>query len=190
MVEDPTVYTLVRGIYPKLSEESCQLLLKWQEKLKEVNRPNWTETMLSIAFEMAKKSPDAQSQYGAVICNEHNEIISTGYNGHMRDIDDRFLPNLRPEKYDWMIHAEHNAILSCARQGKSTLGATVYVTGLPCLQCFEYMWQCGIRKIVYAGGNVSAMQSNKDSELKTEIFRWLTASRLEVEEYKFENPEK
>ena len=92
-----------------------------------------------MAFDVSKRSCDGQSQCGCVLTTKTHEILATGYNGFMRDIDDTRLPNLRPEKYPWMIHAEHNAILSCARQGKSTLGATAYVTGEPCIYCLQYL---------------------------------------------------
>ena len=35
-------------------------------------------------------------------------------------------------KYPFMIHAEANAIYNAVRQGKSTQGMRVYVTGKPC----------------------------------------------------------
>ena len=49
-----------------------------------------------------------------------------------------------------MIHAEANAIYNCAREGKSTLGATAYITAAPCTSCLQMLWQCGVKKIFFS----------------------------------------
>ena len=49
-----------------------------------------------------------------------------------------------------MIHAEANAIYNCAREGKSTLGATAYITAPPCTTCLQMLWQCGINEILFS----------------------------------------
>lgn len=97
----------------------------------------------------SRKSHDPQTQCGCVIVKDQT-VISTGYNGFIRDIDDKVLANTRPAKYNFMIHAEINAIINCARQGKSTIGSTIYVTGQPCNTCLQYIWQAGILRIVYS----------------------------------------
>ena len=153
---------------------------KWQSSNHEINRPSWTELMLKLAKEISKRSHDSQTQHGSVICNQDNEIISTGYNGFISGVDDSVLPNTRPEKYEWMIHSENNAIINCARQGKSTKNATIYVTGMPCLQCLQYIWQAGIKKVIY-GNQQSHMQQSQDSKLKSAAILYLTG--LEIEEY-------
>jgi|15BtaG_2_1085339.scaffolds.fasta_scaffold00003_122 dCMP deaminase len=131
-------------------------------------RPDWTSQFILHAFHCSLRSHDAQTQCGAVLVASDNTIISDGYNGFIRGIDDNKLPNLRPtkpkdygnptqDKYIFMIHSEHNAILNAARQGKSTLGATVYVTGEPCCNCLQYMIQAGITKIVFTNVNKANM---------------------------------
>lgn len=148
-------------------------------------RPSWTEFFMDIALSVSKRSPDAETQCGAVIVSPSNEIITTGYNGHMRDIPNDVLPNLRPDKYDWMIHAEHNAILSCARQGKSPRGATIYVTHEPCINCYQDMWQVGIKEIVYRD-KTTHKEANKHSECLVEVFKSLTADHLTIKALKSE----
>lgn len=111
---------------------------------------------LMEAHHWSKRSHDAETQCGAVIVSKDYTILSTGYNGFIREVNDNILPNIRQpdingiSKYDFMIHAEHNAILNCVRQGKSPVGSTVYITGPPCNWCLQYMWQVSIRKIVYS----------------------------------------
>lgn len=125
------------------------------------NRPNWDQHYLHLAQETAKRSHDSQTQHGCILVNNDHEIITTGYNGFIRDIDDSILPNKRPDKYPFMIHAEHNAVLNAARQGRSTLGATAYITGEPCTQCLQILWQAGIHTIK-CGTKQSHMQQNDE----------------------------
>lgn len=119
---------------------------KYQKKIEKIP---WDHTFLLEALSWSKRSHDAQTQHGCVIVKD-KRILSTGYNGFIRDIDDTMLPNLRPYKYDFFIHAEQNAILNCTKHGVSTDGSTVYVTAHPCVTCFQMLWQAGIARIVYS----------------------------------------
>lgn len=122
-----------------------------KEKLRiEKNRLSWDEFFLLQALLVSLRSHDPQTQCGCVLVSNNNTILSTGYNGFIRYFDDKVLPNLRPYKYDFMIHAEHNAILNCAMNGISTNNAKAYITGMPCNNCLQYMWQAGIKKIIFS----------------------------------------
>uniref|UniRef100_A0A6M3LDS0 Putative CMP/dCMP deaminase zinc-binding n=1 Tax=viral metagenome TaxID=1070528 RepID=A0A6M3LDS0_9ZZZZ len=156
------------------------LIEQWKKYQEPIERPSWKDLMMGLAYFVSTRSHDAQTQCGAVLCNQDNEIISTGYNGFIRGVDDNVLPNLRPDKYEYMIHSEHNAILNCARQGKSTKDTTIYVTGMPCLQCLQYIWQAGIKKVIHCNQQTN-MQQSDESKAKSEIILSLTG--LEIEEY-------
>ena len=109
----------------------------------------WDNIFFSEAVLWSRRSHDSETQCGCVLV-KNKTCIATGYNGFMRDIDDSSLPNKRPEKYPYMIHAEANAIYNCAREGKSTLGATAYITAAPCTSCLQMLWQCGVKKILFS----------------------------------------
>ena len=117
--------------------------------------PNWDEYLIIQAFVAAQRSPDLQTKCGCVIVNEKKQILSQGYNGFPRGVDDSTLPKTRPDKYDWMIHAEVNAILNT----NANLDECVaYITTKPCFNCTLLMWQSGIREIVYScNGHVPSM---------------------------------
>lgn len=106
------------------------------------------------------RSHDAQTKHGCVLVR-NKTVLSTGYNGFISEIDDTQLPNIRPYKYDFMVHAEHNAILNCACNGVSTLGAQAYITGAPCNNCLQYMWQAGINEIIYSDFTNTKMLENE-----------------------------
>lgn len=120
----------------------------------------WDNVFLLDAIFWSRKSHDPQTQCGCVIAADDRTQISYGYNGFIRGIDNSKLPNTRPEKYPFMIHAEANAIYNAIRQGKSVMGATAYITGKPCVNCLQMMYQCGILEVVYTNVSNSKMTEN------------------------------
>jgi dCMP deaminase len=70
-----------------------------------------------------------------------------GYNGFPRGLDDKLLPNTRPEKYPWMIHAERNALSNCVVRPDNGIA---YVTGQCCNDCVMALWQEGVTRVFMA----------------------------------------
>lgn len=104
---------------------------------------------MHIAETTAKKSHDAETKVGAILINtKTGAILASGYNGFVRGAPDDSLPNNRPDKYDYMIHAEQNLICNCARHGISMNDCIVVCTMSPCARCMRYLWQCGITTII------------------------------------------
>lgn len=108
----------------------------------------WDLRFMRIAdLEIAQWSKDRSSKVGAVIV-KNRQIISTGYNGLPRGCDDEVeARHERPEKYNWFIHAEPNAIINAARQGASTLDCDMYLNWFPCDQCAGFIVQAGIKRL-------------------------------------------
>lgn len=52
-------------------------------------------------------------------------------------------------EYGRMVHAEMNAITDAARSRKSTQGATLYCTTMPCHLCTKLVIASGIKRVVY-----------------------------------------
>lgn len=52
-------------------------------------------------------------------------------------------------EYGRITHAEMSALMDAARLGRSTLGATIYVTTFPCHNCAKHLIGAGIKRIVY-----------------------------------------
>ncbi len=146
----------------------------------EIVRPSWDDILLSKALLAAKRSPDAQTQCGCVITDKHHRELGSGYNGFPRDVDDSMLPNMRPSKYPWMIHSEVNAILNCSSRTDDMIA---YITGSPCHQCTCFMWQAGVREIVYIPGSHAVMCIDKEMDENIEIMKYLTKGRLKWREY-------
>lgn len=111
---------------------------------------NWEERYLDLAKQISGWSKDPSRQIGAVIVGDKGQIISQGYNGFPRGIDDgEDRLNDRLTKYKYVVHAEANAIYNAIHNGASTDGATMYITGLPvCHECAKAIIQTGIKKVV------------------------------------------
>lgn len=111
---------------------------------------NWKDYFRNIAQQVKLKSKDINTQIGAVVVGENNEIVSTGYNSFPRGIDDKIVERQeRPEKYYWFEHAERNALYNAALIGVSTKGCTMYLTcGVPCSDCARGIINSGIKKVV------------------------------------------
>jgi len=128
------------------------------------NRINWDTLWMTMVFAVAQRSIDKQTKCGTVLIGEDNHFISMGYNSFPRDCIDESLPRTRPEKYKIIIHSEVNAIANAVNR-KELKGATAYITGYPCSNCFSVMLNAGIKKIIY-GPSGSHCISQDDIRLR------------------------
>lgn len=122
------------------------------ESMKKYDNISWDEYFMGMAVLSALRSKDPNTKVGAVIVSPDNKVISIGYNGMPRQIDEEKLSWNRGEgldsKYLYVCHAEFNAILN-TQMGGTLKGATLYVTLFPCNECAKAVIQTGIKEIVY-----------------------------------------
>ena len=52
-------------------------------------------------------------------------------------------------EYGRVVHAEMEAILSCSRNGLSTVGTALYCTTFPCHNCAKHIVAAGVERVVY-----------------------------------------
>jgi dCMP deaminase len=109
---------------------------------------DWDRYFLGIAVAASVKSKDPRCQVGAVIVSKDRLILSTGFNGFARGVDDdeKLLADV-PEKLKVICHAEANAVVNAARIGVALEDATIYVTKFPCLACCNTIIQAGIKRV-------------------------------------------
>jgi dCMP deaminase len=117
----------------------------------------WDKYHLNIAEAVRQKSKDPSSKIGAVLVDHNRAVISTGFNGFPIGIDETEATRWeRPIKYQYVCHAERNAIALAARRGTPTEGATLYMVGMgpptmPCTECAKMIIQAGIVRVVARG---------------------------------------
>ena len=113
---------------------------------------SWDEYFMGIASLSALRSKDPSTQVGACVVDQDHKVVSIGYNGMPRRIEDDVLPWGHGEgldsKYLYVCHAEFNAILN-TRNGSALNGCSIYVTLFPCNECAKAIIQVGIREVVY-----------------------------------------
>lgn len=104
----------------------------------------WHYRHMDAARLVASWSKDPSTKVGARIVDDKYRVISEGFNGPPRGVNDD--PTIdRETKLRRTIHAEKNAILFAQRD---LTGATLYVTHYPCSQCAAFIVQAGIKAVV------------------------------------------
>jgi dCMP deaminase len=133
---------------------------------------------MKTAETFAELSHAKRLHVGAIIVKD-DRIISIGYNGMPAGWDNNC-------EFDWtdpqtkqtslvtrpeVLHAETNAIAKLAKSSDSGLGATLFVTHSPCLDCAKLVYQSGIGRVIY-----------RDSYRSNSGVDFLQKSGIEVEQ--------
>ena len=148
---------------------------------KRQNYINWDEYFMGVALLAAQRSKDPSTQVGACIVDDNNKILSTGYNGFPYGCSDDDYPwnrdeNLGETKYQFVVHAELNAILNAS--GKNLYGSKVYVALFPCNECAKAIIQSGIKEVIYLSDKYHDTPSTKASR------RMLTSAGVKLTQLK------
>ncbi len=110
---------------------------------------NWDKRWMDLVNLVASWSKDRSTGVGAVIVDDRNTVISLGWNGFPRKInDDMDARHERPAKYSWTSHAEENCVCNAASKGVATVGCRMYITWYPCAPCARMIIQAGIVELI------------------------------------------
>jgi len=136
-------------------------------------KPKFQKLYNNIAHEVAKMSHARRLQVGVVIVKD-DRVISMGYNGmpagwenNCENVESTFDERDTYHSTDWkfndedkkyyrlktkpeVLHAESNAIAKLAKSSDSGLGADIFVTHAPCMECAKLIFQSGIRRVFYS----------------------------------------
>ena len=118
-------------------------------------KQKYVDMYMDWAARCAQLSHAVRLQVGAVIVKD-DSVISYGYNGMPAGWDN----NCEDEIIDntWMVtlktkpevlHAESNAIAKLAKSNNSGLGAEIFITHAPCIECAKLIYQSGISNVYY-----------------------------------------
>lgn len=102
---------------------------------------------LKMARIWAENSYCVRRRVGALIVKD-KMIISDGYNGTPQGFEN-ICEQEDGKTKPYVLHAEANAITKVAKSSNSSLGATLYVTASPCIECAKLIIQSGIVRVVY-----------------------------------------
>lgn len=114
-----------------------------------MNRPDWDLFYMNMAIAACTRSSDARTKHAAIFVGPDHHFLSFGYNNPTNNMDDLTIGSNPEIKYDYMIHAEPNAITNAAKMGIPIRGSTCYVTGKSCYKCIALLARCGCERVVY-----------------------------------------
>lgn len=163
---------------------------------------SWQKYFIDMADLVASKSKDPSTKVGAVIVGDDNEVLSTGFNGFPRGVtetaphpevgnyahDAQLHPERweRPKKYEFVEHAERNAIYNAARSGIRLKGATMFLNWepYPCNECAKAVIQAGIKRVIGPNRPFPGKGGHWEDSLNTarEMLREAGVMLLEVKE--------
>lgn len=117
--------------------------------MKRTNYISWDDLFMGIAEISSKRSKDPKTQAGVCIVNRKNRLVSIGYNGLTEGMIDDTFPWDTDEKYDYVIHAEENAILNSTVDLFDCVMYLYTSRGYyPCCDCAKSIVQSGIKEVV------------------------------------------
>lgn len=141
----------------------------------------WDYRYLELAKKVSTWSKDPSTQCAAVIVDTENKIVSTGFNGFPKYVNDNIHRYKdRDLKYQLVIHSEINALLQAKR---SVNGFSIYsFPMIPCIRCCVTLIQAGIKKIVTCPLS-KELDLRWDSTLCEEILREANIELIYINSY-------
>ena len=114
------------------------------------------DAYMDVAERFAQLSSATRLQVGAIVVKD-DRIISIGYNGMPTGWDNCCEDTIHHHDLGTctavtkaeVLHAETNAIAKLAKSGESGLGAKMFVTYAPCIDCAKLVYQSGIATVYY-----------------------------------------
>ena len=119
-------------------------------------KQKYIDLYMDWATRAAELSHARRLHVGAVVVKD-DTVISYGYNGMPAGWDN----NCEDEIYQQdgtvgtktkaeVLHAESNAIAKLAKSHNSGLGADIFITHAPCIECSKLIYQSGIRRVYFS----------------------------------------
>lgn len=126
------------------------------------------ESTHQVYFDLCRRasqaSTDRDTQVGCVIV-KGSAVLVRGCNTLPEGLDDPTGErSVRPGKYEWIEHAERNAIYCAARTGIAVADARIYVELMPCVECARAIIQAGISEIIVSAERMARYESDKYSK--------------------------
>ena len=143
-----------------------------------MNLSNWDKRFLELAELVSSWSKDPSTKVGAVIIDDKNIIVSVGFNGFPKGINDNERLHNRDSKYQIIIHAENNALMFAKRPLDN---CTLYTYPfMPCPRCAGMIIQSGIKRVVSYKNTIDRYRWELDFSISRELFN---EAKIQLEEW-------
>mgnify|MGYP001798357034 CR=1 FL=1 len=125
-----------------------------------------------LAKIVSLKTDDPKRGVGAVIMMDNESIVAIGWNGFPskalygdfpRASESDGVPD--HDKYPYVIHAEQNALLSRNKDDIKSESTTLFVTKTPCNECVRFLYEAGIKKVVFPKEDTVSNKSKLNYDL-------------------------
>tara|TARA_B100000497_G_C7679225_1_gene410796 strand:+ start:360 stop:767 length:408 start_codon:yes stop_codon:yes gene_type:complete len=110
-------------------------------------KQKFIDAYMDVAERFARLSSAKRLNVGAIVVKD-DRIISIGYNGMPTGWDNCCEDSNNKSKPE-VLHAESNAIAKLAKSSESGLGASIFITHSPCIECAKLIYQSGISTVYY-----------------------------------------
>lgn len=141
------------------------------------NKQKYNPVYMNAAVGISKMSHATRLKVGCAVVKD-NRIIALSYNGTPKgtsnDCENHLEDGKTVTKVE-VIHAEENALIQVAKSNESVVGADMFITHAPCLQCASRIKQAEINKVYF-----------REHYRDTNGIEYLLANGIEVEELKYE----
>jgi dCMP deaminase len=121
---------------------------------------------MDVAKRFAQLSHAKRLNVGAIVVKD-DRIISIGYNGMPSGWENEC--EIENTTKPQVLHAESNAIAKLARSNDSGLGADIFITHSPCIECAKLIYQSGIKRVYFG-----------EQYRSTDGLDFLTASKINI----------
>jgi len=111
----------------------------------------WDRRFLELAKHISGWSKDPSTKVGSVLVQERNLVVGIGYNGFPRGVrDEEHRYESRELKYQFVVHAEVNAILMAGKEAQASTLYTWPAIIFPniCNECAKFAIQAGVHNII------------------------------------------
>ena len=128
----------------------------------------WDNRFMGLSKLVATWSKDKGTGVGAVIVNDDKKVLSLGFNGFPRGVNDNIVKRHEsPVKFHYTAHAESNAI----NEAETSLReGTLYCTFFPCSDCARSIIQKGIKRVVAPEPDFSDKRWGEGHSISLEMF--------------------
>lgn len=122
---------------------------------------------LAVAYKYSEiYSRDPRTQNGAVLVNQHGEILLGDVNRFPVGIEETEARWNSREKYDLVVHAEEGVILSAAQLGIKTKGTIMYCPWYACDRCARAILRSGVERIIGHSKSMKFYEENNPDKAK------------------------
>lgn len=163
-----------------LNDEIHQLNLKLYNLMDNITKQKkWDIRYINLGKHILSWSDDISTQTSAIIVNENHRIISIGYNGFPSGVSHNNERQERPQKYNYIEHAERNAIYNTnSNLNNATLYSVCSRPLAPCADCVRAIIQKNIKRVVchkidsndekWSNSNYNAITMLKEANINVE----------------------